>query len=179
VIGIIADVSGFSTIDFHSGTQRLAVGTHEGAVIMYDLKTASRLYVLEAHKSPVSAVTFSPDGRRLVTVSLQGGEVTVWKVGTSLSGLFNVGGPPRQGGERGAPFKRIEFMRADDRESSIRQQPTPCERVFRQVVLMMARTAGVDYRVERRQDRVAGTEAGQGDDTGDGVDFRDVTGSTL
>jgi hypothetical protein len=25
----------FSTIDFHSGTQKLAVGTHEGAVIMY------------------------------------------------------------------------------------------------------------------------------------------------
>lgn len=29
----------FSTIDFHSGTQRLAVGTHEGAVIMYVLVT--------------------------------------------------------------------------------------------------------------------------------------------
>ncbi|WVQ79391.1 hypothetical protein IAT38_001488 [Cryptococcus sp. DSM 104549] len=107
-------VLAFSTIDFHSGTQRLAVGTHEGAVIMYDLKTASRLYVLEPHKHPVSAVTFSPDGRRLITVSLEEGSVTVWKVGSSLSGFFNVGGPPRQGAEKGEPFKRIEFMRADD-----------------------------------------------------------------
>nr|XP_019009161.1 uncharacterized protein I206_05807 [Kwoniella pini CBS 10737]OCF47942.1 hypothetical protein I206_05807 [Kwoniella pini CBS 10737] len=107
-------VLAFSTIDFHSGTQRLAVGTHEGAVIMYDLKTASRLYVIEPHKHPVSAVTFSPDGRRLITVSLEEGNVTVWKVGSSLSGFFNVGAPPRQGGEKGEPFKRIEFIRADD-----------------------------------------------------------------
>ncbi|RXK36360.1 hypothetical protein M231_06397 [Tremella mesenterica] len=111
-------VQAFSTIDFHSTTQRLAVGTHEGAVIMYDLKTASRLYVLEPHKSPVSAITFSPDGRRLVTVSLEQGDLTVWKVGSSLSGFFNVGGPPRQGGEKGEPFKRIVFIRAGDEPMS-------------------------------------------------------------
>ncbi|ORY34903.1 hypothetical protein BCR39DRAFT_515490 [Naematelia encephala] len=107
-------VLAFSTIDFHSGTQRLAVGTHEGAVIMYDLKTASRLYVLEPHKAAVSSVNFSPDGRRLVTVSLAEGTVTVWKVGSSLSGFFNVGGPPRQGTKAGEPFKRIAFLRADE-----------------------------------------------------------------
>ena len=85
----------------------------------YDLKTASRLYVLESHKAPVSSVTFSPDGRRLVTVSLGESCVTVWKVGSSLSGFFNVGGPPRQGAEKGGPFKRIEFKRADEGEPSI------------------------------------------------------------
>lgn len=52
-----------------------------------------------------------------MTVSLNDGDVTVWKVGSSLSGFFNVGGPPRQGGERGEPFKRIVFKRADDGES--------------------------------------------------------------
>jgi WD40 repeat protein len=83
----------------------------------YDLKTASRLYVLEPHKKAISSVNFSPDGRRLLTVSLNDGDVTVWKVGSSLSGFFNVGGPPRQGGERGEPFKRIVFKRADDGES--------------------------------------------------------------
>lgn len=85
---------------------------------MYDLKTASRLYILEPHKHPVSAVNFSPDGRRLITVSLEEGNLTVWKIGSSLSGFFNVGGPPRQGGEKGEPFKRIEFARADDGESN-------------------------------------------------------------
>nr|ODN95521.1 hypothetical protein L204_04061 [Cryptococcus depauperatus CBS 7855] len=99
-----------------AGTQRLAVGTQEGAVIMYDLKTASRVYVLEPHKFPVSAICFSPDGRRLLTVSIDEGSVTVWKVGSSLSGFFSVGGPPRQGGKTGEPFKRIGFMRADNRK---------------------------------------------------------------
>lgn len=112
----------FSTIDFNSGTQKLAVGTHEGAVVMFDLKSASRLYVLEPHRRAVSAVSFSPDGRRLITVSLDEGDVTVWKVGSSISGFFNVGGPPRQGGEKGEPFKRIEFMRADDGEWGERWQ---------------------------------------------------------
>lgn len=49
-------------------------------------------------------------------MSIEEGSVTVWKVGSSLSGFFNVGGPPRQGGEKGEPFKRIEFKRADDRK---------------------------------------------------------------
>ncbi|KAL7423894.1 hypothetical protein Q5752_001479 [Cryptotrichosporon argae] len=151
-------VLAYSTIDFHKGTQRLAVGTSEGAVITYDLKTASRLYVLEPHRGrPCAAVGFSPDGRRLVTISLGGlrapsaaalaspnaeraslaiareqaaaasaspgaatddaeGEVTVWKVGQSIGGLFSIGGPPSQGmGRRGEPFKRIAFRRADDK----------------------------------------------------------------
>jgi WD40 repeat protein len=81
---------------------------------MYDLKTASRLYVLEPHTHAVSSVNFSPDGRRVLTVSLDDGDVTVWKVGSSLSGFFNVGGPPRQGGHAGEPFKRIGFFRGDD-----------------------------------------------------------------
>lgn len=60
-------------------------------------------------------MTFSPDGRRLLTVSLEEGAVTVWKVGSSLSGFFNVGGPPRQGGLGGSgPFKRIDFARVED-----------------------------------------------------------------
>jgi WD40 repeat protein len=86
----------------------------------YELKTASRLYVLEPHRAPVSSVTFSPDGRRLLTVSLEEGVVTVWKVGSSLSGFFNVGGPPRQGGLGGSgPFKRIEFARVEDGTSYV------------------------------------------------------------
>lgn len=81
---------------------------------MYDLKTASRLYVLEPHHKAVSAVSFAPDGRRLVTVSLEESDATVWKVGSSISGFFNVGGPPRQGGKPGEPYRRIPFVRADD-----------------------------------------------------------------
>lgn len=83
---------------------------------MYDLKSASRLYVLEPHHAPVSSVNFSPDGRRLLTVSLDDGNVTIWKVGSSLSGFFTVGGPPNQSAAKGQPFKRITFKRADEGE---------------------------------------------------------------
>jgi hypothetical protein len=41
----------------------------------------------------------------------------VWKVGSSLSGFFNVGGLPRQGAIGGTgPFKRIPFARLEDGE---------------------------------------------------------------
>jgi len=106
-------VQTFPTVDFHMNTQRLAVGTSEGAIIMFDLKTATRLYVLECHKQRLAACSFSPDGRRLVTVSLDENVVLVWKVGSSFSSFFNPGAPPRQGHGNGGPFKTWEFNVGD------------------------------------------------------------------
>jgi len=94
-------------------TQRLAVGTAEGAIIMYDLKTAIRLYVLEGHKKPMTACSFSPDGRRLVTVSLDERAVLVWKVGSSFASFFNPGAPPKQGHAGSEPFKTLPFNVGD------------------------------------------------------------------
>ena len=99
----------FPTVDFHMATQKLAVGTNEGAVVMYDLKTAIRLYVLEGHKKKITACSFSPDGRRLVTISLKESLVLVWKVGTSFTSFFNPGAPPRQGHSGSEPFKTLNF----------------------------------------------------------------------
>jgi len=103
----------FPTIDFHTASQRLAVGTSEGAIVMYDLKTATRLYVLECHKQAIAACSFSPDGRRLVTVSLQEGIVLVWKVGTGFTSFFYPGAPPRQGHGGSEPFKSLNFNVGD------------------------------------------------------------------
>ncbi|KAK7689913.1 hypothetical protein QCA50_006552 [Cerrena zonata] len=112
-------VQSFPTIDFHMGSQRLAVGTSEGAVIMYDLKTATRLYVLEGHKKRTTACSFSPDGRRLVTLSLEESVVLVWKVGTSFSSFFNPGAPPRQGHGGSEPFKTLNYAIGDDAHMSL------------------------------------------------------------
>ncbi|KAL4259622.1 WD40-repeat-containing domain superfamily protein [Pleurotus pulmonarius] len=107
---IIGDVvKTFPTVDFHMGSQRLAVGTSEGAIVMYDLKTAIRLYVLEGHKKRLAACSFSPDGRRLVSVSLEENVVLVWKVGSSFSSFFNPGAPPRQGHGGSEPYKTLPF----------------------------------------------------------------------
>ncbi|KAH9175602.1 quinon protein alcohol dehydrogenase-like superfamily [Lactarius sanguifluus] len=84
-------------------------GTSEGAIVMYDLKTATRLYVLESHKQALVVCSFSPDGRRLATVSLQEGVVLVWKVGTGFASFFYPGAPPRQGHGGSEPFKSLNF----------------------------------------------------------------------
>ncbi|KAJ7505803.1 hypothetical protein B0H11DRAFT_1851029 [Mycena galericulata] len=107
-------VKTFPTVDFHMASQRLAVGTSEGAIVMYDLKTAIRLYVLEGHKKKITACTFSPDGRRLVTLSLEESVVLVWKVGSSFSSFFNPGAPPRQGHGGSEPFKTLSFNVGDE-----------------------------------------------------------------
>ncbi|THH17275.1 hypothetical protein EW146_g3520 [Bondarzewia mesenterica] len=112
-------VKTFPTVDFHMGSQRLAVGTIEGAIIMYDLKTATRLYVLECHKKRLAACSFSPDGRRLVTVSLEEGLVLVWKVGSSFTSFFNPGAPPRQGHAGSEPYKSLKFNVGDEANMSV------------------------------------------------------------
>ncbi|KAJ7465077.1 hypothetical protein FB451DRAFT_1262556 [Mycena latifolia] len=112
-------VKTFPTVDFHMASQRLAVGTSEGAIVMYDLKTAIRLYVLEGHKKRITACTFSPDGRRLVTLSLEESVVLVWKVGSSFSSFFNPGAPPRQGHGGSEPFKTLSFNVGDEANMTI------------------------------------------------------------
>jgi len=107
-------------------SQRLAVGTCEGAVIMYDLKTATQLYVLEGHKKRPAACTFSPDGRRLVTVSLEEGVVLVWKVGSSFTSFFNPGAPPRQGNSGSQPYKTLSFNVGDEGLSHIMVNQALC-----------------------------------------------------
>lgn len=95
------------------------MGTAEGAVVMYDLKTATRLYVLEGHKKRTTACSFSPDGRRLVTVSLEESVVLVWKVGSSLTSFFNPGAPPRQGHGGSDPYKTLSFNIGSEGMSSL------------------------------------------------------------
>ncbi|KAG6372767.1 hypothetical protein JVT61DRAFT_7165 [Boletus reticuloceps] len=110
----------FPTVDFHDPTQRLAVGTAEGAFIMYDLKSATQLYVLDGHTHRPTACAFSPDGRRLVTVSLEEGVVRVWKVGASLASvLLHPGRPPRQGEMGSRPYKTFPFNVGDEANMTI------------------------------------------------------------
>jgi WD repeat-containing protein 7 len=111
---LLTKVFSYPSIDFHMPSQRLAVGTEEGAVIMYDLKTASRLYVLEGFRSRLSGCSFSPDGRRLITVSLGECLAMVWKVGSSFTSFFMPGAPPRQGTSGSQPFKTFPFNVAQE-----------------------------------------------------------------
>jgi hypothetical protein len=120
-------VSTYPSISFFGAGQRLAVGTHEGAVIMYDLKTATRLYVLEGHRRRADAVSFSPDGRRLVTMSLEEGRVLVWKTSSGFSSFFSPGQMPRQGATDAkltdGAYKAFLFHVGDPQDVASRKAP--------------------------------------------------------
>ena len=104
----------YPSVCFHPNSQRLAVGTNEGAVVMYDLKTTTRLYVLEGHKKAIAVCSFSPDGRRLITLCLKESNVLVWKVGSSFASFFTPGAPPRQGHGGSEAFKTLKFHIGSD-----------------------------------------------------------------
>ncbi|KAI9472282.1 MAG: hypothetical protein EXX96DRAFT_597308 [Benjaminiella poitrasii] len=71
-------VKTYPSVDFSSGTQKLAVGTLEGAAVIYDVRTATRSVVLEGHVGPVSVLAFSPDAKLIATCSLVDQTVRVW-----------------------------------------------------------------------------------------------------
>ncbi|GAA6016235.1 hypothetical protein JCM11491_003777 [Sporobolomyces phaffii] len=100
----------FPSIDFQGRSQRLAVGTQEGSAIVYDLKTATRLYVLEGHRRPLTAVSWSADGHRLATVCLDESKVCVWKTGMGILSL--IGAPTQRAGS--PPFKEWDFHVGDE-----------------------------------------------------------------
>ncbi|KAJ3216157.1 hypothetical protein HDU67_009884 [Dinochytrium kinnereticum] len=74
----------FPSVAFHHGSQRLANGTSDGAVVVYDLKTATRIQILEGHQKPVAAVAFSADGRLIATFSLEENSVRLWQTSASF-----------------------------------------------------------------------------------------------
>ncbi|KAJ3106164.1 hypothetical protein HDU97_006981 [Phlyctochytrium planicorne] len=74
----------FPNIAFHHGSQRLANGTSDGVVIVYDLKTATRIQILEGHSKAVSAVAFSNDGKLIATFSLEENSVRLWQTSASF-----------------------------------------------------------------------------------------------
>ena len=78
----------YPSMAFHERSQRLAVGTHEGPAVLYDLHTATRLYVLEGHTHPVTACSFSPDGRRFLSMSLEEQCVLIWRLSTGVFDMF-------------------------------------------------------------------------------------------
>ncbi|TDH71943.1 hypothetical protein CCR75_003410 [Bremia lactucae] len=76
----------FPMVDFHQETQRLALGTMDAVIVIYDLRTATKWRVLDGHGSAVSAVRFRLDGQVLVSYAARDGSVRWWNSGNA--GLF-------------------------------------------------------------------------------------------
>ncbi|GJJ75514.1 hypothetical protein EMPS_07872 [Entomortierella parvispora] len=84
-------VLSYPQLDFHVGSQKLAVGTLEGAIVVYDLQTATRWQILEGHARPVSAVSFSRDGKTIVSCCLKEGTVRFWHPNPGFFGMLMAG----------------------------------------------------------------------------------------
>ncbi|KAF9918542.1 hypothetical protein BX616_007985 [Lobosporangium transversale] len=81
-------VHSFPQLDFHTGSQKLAVGTLEGAIVVYDLHTATRWQILEGHSKSVSAVSFSRDGETIVSCSIKERSVRFWHPSPGFFGML-------------------------------------------------------------------------------------------
>jgi WD40 repeat protein len=88
VATIHVNLQKYPMVSFHQESQRLAVGTNENVIIIYDLKTATRWHVLEGHKNSVSAVAFNDNGKALSSYSIMETSVRIWQTGTSFFGIL-------------------------------------------------------------------------------------------
>lgn len=80
-------VRSFTMIAFHHETQRLAVGTPNGPIAIYDVRTSAKWKILEGHQKNVICVEFDPKGNLLASYSAIDLTLRLWRVGNS--GFFS------------------------------------------------------------------------------------------
>jgi len=68
-------------VAFSPDGTRLATGSSEGVVRLWNVATRQELIGLKGHIDAVSSVVFTPDGQTLVSVSLDN-NVRVWRAAT-------------------------------------------------------------------------------------------------
>lgn len=83
-------VEAYPSITFHRPTQRLALSVSPGIILIFDLKSATEMNVLQGHHNLANFLSFSLDGRYLVAVDLEEDLLFVWKFVTGI--LSFIGG---------------------------------------------------------------------------------------
>jgi uncharacterized membrane protein YgcG len=76
----------FPMVDFHRETQRLAIGTMEAVILIYDLRTATKWRVFDGHTSAISSICFRSDGQMIVSYAAREASVRWWNCGNA--GIF-------------------------------------------------------------------------------------------
>ena len=79
----------YPMIAFHSNMQKLAVGSVDGKIFIYDMSTGNVWKTLTAHNTQVSAVIFDSTGNSIISYSAQENLLKCWKIGlTNFFGNF-------------------------------------------------------------------------------------------
>lgn len=82
-------ITRFYMVSYCSSSRRIAVGTVTGNLAMYELRAQSKPQIVPAHKSAISACSFSPDGKYLASYSAGDNKLCFWLTATGLFGLGN------------------------------------------------------------------------------------------
>ena len=71
----------YPMIAFHQNTQKLAVGSVDGKIFIYDMTTGSIWKTLAAHNTQVSALIFDSTGNSIISYSAQEHLLKCWRIG--------------------------------------------------------------------------------------------------
>lgn len=82
-------ITRFYMVSYCSSSRRIAVGTVTGNLAMYELRAQAKPQIVAAHKTAVSACSFSPDGKYLASYSAGDNKLCFWLTATGLFGLGN------------------------------------------------------------------------------------------
>ena len=82
-------------VAFHYDTQRLAVGTHDGPIGIYDVRTSAKWKILEGHTKNVTCLCFDSKGNYLASYSAVDLTLKLWKVGNTSFFATIMGGTGR------------------------------------------------------------------------------------
>ena len=89
----------FPMTAFHQNRQKFAIGSTQGQVFVYDIRSATKWRILDGHTGAISAVGFDPSGKHLCTYSATDCTVRVWYL---ASGGVASAGPVVVSGSGGA-----------------------------------------------------------------------------
>jgi len=82
-------VNKYPMVSFHHDSQRLVLGTLDGFIVIYDLKTATRWHKIEAYpQSFISCITFNDNGKALSSYSSKENVIKIWQTSSSFFGLL-------------------------------------------------------------------------------------------
>lgn len=77
----------FPMVAFHHESQRLAVGTHEGPIAIYDMRTSAKWKILAGHTGNITCLQFDSKGNLLSSYSAVDRTLQLWKVNNT--GFFS------------------------------------------------------------------------------------------
>lgn len=120
---------------FHQTTQRLAVGTTTGVIVIYDLRTATKWRILQGHERPVTALAFAAGGDLLASFCNEDQTLRWWQAGSSsLLGYFGLHGHCHKVVKVALPMAHVGAPAAQDeapREGGADVRGTPRQVVSR------------------------------------------------